>query len=78
MTGFEEACAAIDKLTSTALRIKSDRDLLYQACLEAVDVLDNLYDVDEPSPGKRKEYPFAGAGELLGKLRAALVKAGRK
>lgn len=49
---------------------------LLAACKAAYDELDNIYDVDQPAGESPKEYPFNGAGELMAKLRSAIVKAG--
>lgn len=48
---------------------------LLEACRDAFEALDNVYDVDEPEPGHQKEIPFSGIGSLLTTLRAAIDKA---
>ena len=69
---------SFDHLAKTALRIKAGRDHLLAACTTALEMLDNVYDVDEPEPGHRKEYPFSGAGDLMNKLRTAIAFAIRE
>ena len=41
----------------------AQRDALLTAAQFAWEALDNVYDVDEPELGHRKEYPFSGAGK---------------
>lgn len=48
---------------------------LLEACLAAYDALDNVYDVDAPTPGHYKEHPFSGAGAVLSRLIRAIKKA---
>ena len=69
---------SFENLTKTALRVKASRDHLLCACTSALEILDNVYDVDEPELGHRKEYPFSGAGELMNKLRTAIAFAIRE
>jgi hypothetical protein len=75
MTSEKELQDAFDKMAATAMKVKRDRDALLEACRTAWYVLDDVYDVDEPAPGQRKEYPFAGAGQLIAKLRKAIDQA---
>lgn len=65
---------SFERLSTTALRIKADRDALLNVCKVAYEALDNVYDVDESEPGHYKEYPFSGAGGLLSALRRAIEK----
>jgi len=69
---------SFDHLEKTALKVKADRDCLLNVCTLALEMLNNVYDVDEPEPGHRKEYPFSGAGELMDKLRTAIAFAIRE
>lgn len=74
-TTIAELTASIESLGATAVRIKEERDLLLAACTLAIGMLDNVYDVDQPEPGKFVESPFSGAGDLLAILKRAVALA---
>ena len=78
MTTYNQLENAITSLETSALKVKRERDALLQTCVLAYKELDNVYDVDEPEPGHRKEYPFSGAGELMSKLRLVIELCGGK
>ena len=57
-----------------ANEISVQRDELLKVCKEAYQLLDNIYDVDEPHPGHYKEVPFSGAGHLINRLSTVISK----
>jgi hypothetical protein len=67
--------ADFERLEVAVMKVKRDRDTLYRVCKDAYQMLDNVYDVDEPTPGHHKEHPFSGAGLLLQALRGAIQQA---
>jgi len=78
MKAINELEVAFDSLSKTALKVKEERDLLLSLVCDIYQEIDNVYDVDQPIDGPRKEYPFAGAGIYLGKLRSAMERCGVK
>jgi hypothetical protein len=75
MTTETELHDSFDRMARKALRVKEDRDRLLAACKTAYNALDNIYDVDEPEPGRKIEHPFSGAGQVMRKLRTAIDSA---
>lgn len=71
----EELNKSFDDVFATAMRVKAERDALLVACKRAYAELDDRYDVDQDNEGRRKEYPFNGAGELMNVLKGAIDRA---
>ena len=78
MSKLDELELAIESLNKTAMRVKEERDLLLGLICNLYQQIDNVYDVDQPIGGPRKEYPFSGAGVYLEKLRSAMERCGVK
>ena len=55
--------------------LETKAPVLLAVCKEVYTELDERYDVDQPAGEPRREYPFPGAGHLLGLLRAAIDQA---
>jgi hypothetical protein len=65
-------------LTNLTVRMKTERDMLLTLVCRVYQEIDNVYDVDQPIDGPKKEYPFSGVGQLLARLREVMEYCGVK
>ena len=66
----------LERLQTLSNILIAQRDELLAAAQFAEAELDNVYDVDQDGE-RSKESPFAGAGEVLNRLRVAIARAQR-